>query len=374
MTERRAPQRAAPEPLRTIEEDMTNAAETSPTPVEHGTREARPLTPAAFVQADSALAERLADRLVRIESLLDAVVEQASALSDEACHHLLRAGGKRVRPLLVLLAAEFGESDRVDVDRAAAAVELIHLATLYHDDVMDDATMRRGAPAAHTVWGNSVAILTGDLLFARASLLTSQMGTAAVRLQAETFERLVLGQLHEFTGPADGIDPIDHYLEVLGDKTGSLIAAAGEFGLRYSDAPGELIAPLREYGEKVGVAFQLADDLIDLVSDGAKSGKTPGTDLREGVATLPVLYVRQDARAGDAAAREVVALLEEDLGSDAALERARQALVAHPATARARRAAEAWAEDAVAALAPVPDGEVKDGLVEFARSAVTRVA
>ena len=109
-------------------------------------------------------------------------------------------------------------------------------------------------------------------------------------------------------------------------------------------------------------------------SDGAKSGKTPGTDLREGVATLPVLYVRQDARAGDAAAREVVALLEEDLGSDAALERARQALVAHPATARARRAAEAWAEDAVAALAPVPDGEVKDGLVEFARSAVTRVA
>lgn len=360
--------------MTTNDEDMTNAAETSPTPVDPDAPAARPLSPGAFVQSDSALAGRLVERLGRIEVLLDEVVAQASALPDETCHHLLRAGGKRIRPVLVLLAAEFGTSDQIDVDRAAAAVELIHLATLYHDDVMDEAPMRRGAPSAHAVWGNSVAILTGDLLFARASLLTSMMGPEAVRLQSETFERLVLGQLHEFTGPVDGADPIEHYLAVLGDKTGSLIATASEFGLRFSGAPESLIAPLREYGEKVGVAFQLADDLIDLVSDGAKSGKRPGTDLREGVPTLPVLHVRADAAAGDPAAAAVVELLDADLSSDDALERARAALVAHPATARARQVAEAWAEDAVEALAAVPDGEVKDGLIEFARTAVSRVA
>ncbi|MYM20689.1 polyprenyl synthetase family protein, partial [Brevibacterium sp. 5221] len=314
-----------------MEEDMTKAADTPAA----RSRDRGPLTPGSFAAAGSGLAEELAERLGDVEEILVTAVAQADHLADEASHHLLAAGGKRVRPMLVLLTAQLGDGSRPEVRSAAAAVELIHLATLYHDDVMDDAPLRRGAPAAQHVWGNSVAILTGDLLFARASLLSAQLGVEAVRLQAETFERLVLGQLAEFSGPPAGADPIEHYLRVLADKTGSLIAAAGEFGLIYSNGPRELIGPLRDFGERVGIAFQLADDLIDLAGDGAKTGKTPGTDLREGVPTLPVLYARRAAAAGDAQAAQAIALLDEDLSSDAALEAARRAVVALPATAQA---------------------------------------
>ncbi len=360
---------------RTTEEDMTKAAHTSAAPTGRNAARVRgPLTPGSFAPDDSQLAQSLVDDLVDVERILNDSVAQSHRLSDEASHHLLAAGGKRVRPMLVLLTAKLGDGSRPEVRKAAAAVELIHLATLYHDDVMDDAPLRRGAPAAQHIWGNSVAILTGDLLFARASLLSSDLGVEAVRLQSATFERLVLGQLLEFTGPEPDDDPIDHYLQVLVDKTGSLIAAAGEFGLMSSGAPREYIEPLRDYGERVGIAFQLADDLIDLRGDGAKTGKTPGTDLREGVPTLPVLYARRDAEAGDAQAAAAVELLDADLSDDDALARAREALVALPTTAEAADAARAWADAAVEALDALPDGEVKDGLVAFAASVVDRVA
>lgn len=339
---------------RTIEQDMTNAHRT-------------------FAPSESDLGAFIAERLLEVENFLDVAVTQASRLPNESSHHLLNAGGKRARPVLVLLAAQFGDPTRPEVVKAAAAVELTHLATLYHDDVMDDAPVRRGATAAHLVWTNSVAILTGDVLFARASVLSSELGPRAVLLQSETFERLVLGQLAEFSGPEDGTDPVEHYLTVLADKTGSLIAAAVEFGLLTSGAPEDLVPVMREYGEKVGVAFQLADDIIDLTSTGDASGKTPGTDLREGVVTLPVLYVREAAEAGDSAAAEVVELLDSDLSSDEALEAARSALAAHPVTERVRAEALRWADEAIAALDTLPAGEVKDGLVDFARQSVSRV-
>lgn len=327
-----------------------------------------------FAAADSALAGDLIARLDRVEERLREAAAQSERLPHEASHHLMQAGGKRVRPLLVLLTAELGEGDRDEVIDAAAAVELIHLATLYHDDVMDDAPVRRGAPSAHEVWGNSVAILTGDLLFARASLLSAKLGPEAVRLQATTFERLVLGQLAEFTGPTPEDDPIAHYLQVLADKTGSLIAASGEFGVRYSGAPDALVPAIRDYGEKVGVAFQLADDIIDLTSDAETSGKRPGTDLRERVPTLPVLYARRAAAGGDATAAEVVALLDGDLTSDEALEAARVALAGHPVTELARAEARRWADEAIAALAALPEGEVREGLEGFAHQVVDRTA
>src|SRR5699024_1094306 len=131
--------------------------------------------------------------------------------------------------------------------------------------------------------GNSIAILVGDLLFARASQLVAELGPKAVRIQADAFERLVLGQLNETLGPRDGEDPIEHYLGVLADKTGSLIAASAHYGALFSGAPQPAVDAAVEYAEKVGVAFQLADDVIDLVSDADTTGKTPGTDLREGV-------------------------------------------------------------------------------------------
>jgi len=313
--------------------------------------------------------------LAVVEARLRDAVHQADPLADDASRHLVLAGGKRVRPMLTLLAAQLGDATRAAVVEAAVVVELTHLATLYHDDVMDSAPLRRGAPSAHAVWGNTVAILTGDLLFARASSIVADLGVEAVRIQAATFERLCLGQLHETIGPREGEDPVEHYLQVLSDKTGSLIATSARFGAMFAGCPPEVLAVLIEYGEKVGVAFQLADDVIDLTSDGAASGKTPGTDLREHVPTLPALLVRrQAAQAGDAESLALVELLDGDLADDARLAHLVSRLREHPATAAAAAEAASWARQAVAALAPLPESAARDALRDFAAAVVDRTA
>ncbi|MHB1062924.1 MAG: polyprenyl synthetase family protein [Georgenia sp.] len=311
-----------------------------------------------------------------VESRLLAGVVGADELVDAPAVHLARAGGKRLRPLLTLLTAQLGGGSNAEVLTAAVAVELTHLATLYHDDVMDSATMRRGAPAAHEVWGNSVAILTGDLLFARASQLVASLGADAVLVHAETFERLCLGQLHETLGPAASADPVAHYLGVLADKTGSLIAAAARYGATFSGAGPEVADLVTRYGEKVGVAFQLADDVIDLSADAAATGKTPGTDLREGVDTMPVLLLRERAAAGtiDPAGAAVLTRLGEDLESDEALRAVVADLRRHAVVDQARELATTWARDAVAELEPLADGAVKRALASFAGIMVDRLA
>ncbi|HLS04166.1 MAG TPA: polyprenyl synthetase family protein [Actinomycetales bacterium] len=326
--------------------------------------------------ANSAFAQELRSHLETVEGKLQEAVAQADALADDASRHLVSAGGKRLRPLLTLLAAELGAGVNEDVLAAATVVELTHLATLYHDDVMDSAPVRRGAPSAHEVWGNSVAILTGDLLFARASRIVAQLGPEAVLLQAETFERLCLGQLRESVGPTGDEDPIDHYLGVLADKTGSLIATSARFGALFANAAAEHIAALVRFGEKIGVAFQLADDVIDLASDGETTGKTPGTDLRERVPTMPVLLLEAAGRKTDcdAQTRDVLALLEADLDDDAALAAAITALRAHPALEEARLIARQWAQDAISELDALPAGEVRDALTTFAGALVDRTA
>lgn len=196
-----------------------------------------------------------------------------------------------------MLASQFGDPDAPGVVPSAVVVELTHLATLYHDDVMDEADVRRGVPSANTRWGNSVAVLTGDFLFARASHILADLGPEAVRIQAEAFERLVTGQILETAGPRDGRDPVDHYLDVLSGKTGSLVAVSGRFGAMMSGADERTVDVLTQYGERLGIAFQLADDVLDITSDSHESGKTPGTDLREGIPTLPVLRLRALAAA-----------------------------------------------------------------------------
>lgn len=324
--------------------------------------------------ASPALEVAVRKGLERVEERLHAAVASADRLADETSSHLVRAGGKRVRPMLTLLASHLGDPDRPQVEAAAVVVELTHLATLYHDDVMDSAPMRRGAPSAQEVWGNTVAILTGDLLFARASRIVADLGPEAVRIQAQTFERLCLGQLHETVGPTSG-DPVAHYLQVLADKTGSLIATSARFGAMFAGCDQATQDVLVAYGERVGVAFQLADDVIDLASDGVLSGKTPGTDLREGIPTLPVLLARRAAEVdGDPASRAVTALLDGDLSRDADLERAVSALRAHPAMNAAREVARQWATDAVMALAPLPDCDAKYALAAFAQALADRAA
>ena len=318
---------------------------------------------------DKALLKKIQSGLEQVEIQLLEAVTHTDPVANVTSRHLLEAGGKRLRPVLVLLGAALGDDSKDQVVKAAVVVELTHLATLYHDDVMDRAPMRRGVPTAHEVWGNSVAILTGDLLFARASQIVSRLGGKALSLQADTFERLCLGQLHETVGPQDGEDPIAHYIQVLADKTGSLIAASAELGVVYGDGPDEYREPMRIYGEKVGVAFQLIDDVIDIVSD--DSGKTPGTDLRAGVPTMPTLLLRAHA-ATDPKARELVEIIDAGLEDDAQLALAVSKLREHPALEEAYQLAKTWATDAVAALAPLPDSPVKDALRVFAEAVVDR--
>ena len=323
---------------------------------------------------DAGLEEVVLGELDDVERRLTDAASNADPLVQTPSRHLMDAGGKRLRPVLVMLTAHFGSGINEQVRTAAVATELTHLATLYHDDVMDDAPLRRGAPSAQHLWGNSIAILTGDLLFAKASRMVSELGPVAVRIQAEAFERLVLGQLHETIGPREGEEPVDHYLRVLADKTGSLISAAAHYGTLFSGADEAAVTASIAYGEKVGVAFQLADDVIDLVSDASTLGKEPGTDLRAGVATMPVLLLRARAAAGTL--DEVGASVLRDLDSDDEDVRAStlDRLRSHPVLDETRSMARAWAADAVAELDPLPESAAKQALTAFADLLVDRLA
>ena len=240
--------------------------------------------------SDPALAADIADGLVGVEKVMAEASVTEEALLTEASRHLIDAGGKRFRATLVLLAAHFGDSHDERVVPAAAAIELTHLATLFHDDVMDEAAIRRGLQSANSRWNNTIAILTGDFLFARASSILAELGAEAIRIQAETFARLVSGQVAETLGPRPGQDPLMHYLHVVEDKTASLIATAGRFGAMFAGAPADVVARITAASHDLGVAFQLSDDILDVASESAQSGKAPGTDLREGVRSLPVLH------------------------------------------------------------------------------------
>ncbi|MEN9752345.1 MAG: hypothetical protein RL670_36 [Actinomycetota bacterium] len=321
--------------------------------------------------ADRDLVKRLETGLEQVEARLASATAVTDPLATETVNHLILAGGKRIRPVLVLLTAGLGDATAPAVIDAAAVAELTHLATLYHDDVMDDAPTRRGVKTAHEVWGNSVAILTGDLLFAKASQLVSRMGEKALALQADTFERLCLGQLHETVGPAEGEDAVAHYIQVLADKTGSLLATSAELGVIHSGADDALRAPVREFGEQIGVAFQLIDDVIDLQDAARGSGKTPGTDLRAQVATYPVLLLRELAKT-DAEAADLLAAVDGDLTSDASLADLVRRLREHPVTQATHDEARRWAAGAIAALAPLPNGPIKDALTKFAEAVVER--
>ena len=316
----------------------------------------------AFQAADPALASSVSAGLERVEARLRDVVVSAHPMLTETASHLAAAGGKRFRPLLALLAAHLGDPSAPEVVDAAVVVELTHLASLYHDDVMDEADVRRGAVSANARWTNTVAILTGDYLFARASDLTAGLGTEATHLQSQTFARLVEGQISETAGPASGQDPVEHHLQVLRGKTGALISTSARLGALMAGAPAAEVDTVTRFGERIGLAFQLSDDLIDVLSETGESGKTPGTDLREGIRTLPVLLVLAGDDAGGARLRE---LLRGDLTDDARLAEALGLLRAHPAIDQARDRLLDCVEDARAVAAELPAGSARDALASL---------
>jgi heptaprenyl diphosphate synthase len=320
--------------------------------------------------ADAQLEASVRAGLDAVETLLHEAIQADDEFIAEAARYLVDAGGKRFRPLMTVLAAHFGDASAPEVVPAAVVVELTHLATLYHDDVMDEASVRRGAPSANARWDNTIAILTGDFLFARASDLLADLGPAAVRLQARTFERLVTGQIRETVGPRAGDDPIEHYLGVLAEKTGSLIATAAEFGGRFAGVEESTVDTLRRFGEQIGVAFQISDDILDIASDSAESGKTPGTDLREGVATLPVLYA---LRSRDSSAR-LRELVSHPLVDDAEHAEALALLRSSTALDEARATVQRYADTARAMLADLPDVAARAGFEALTDRVIDRTS
>ena len=317
------------------------------------------------------LEAELALGMQKVESLLLSHIQGDYPLVEETSRHLVAAGGKRLRPLLTLLASHYGDKDRFGIVESAVVCELTHVATLYHDDVMDEARLRRSVESANSRWGNTVAILTGDYLFAKVSALLADIGPEAVRLQASTFERLVIGQIMETQGPQNGEDALEHYLQVVADKTGSLIAASARFGAMVSGAPDEIKETLTVFGEKIGIAFQLADDIIDIASDSHQSGKTPGTDLREGVPTLVTLNVM---KSNDPADTDLKRLLSAPIDEETTVQQVLVALRNHKALDESRQQLMQVAKEARSALGPLPINDATGALMSLCDAVIDRSA
>ena len=320
---------------------------------------------------DPALEADLAAGMQGVEHLLREHIKGDYPLVEETSRHLVAAGGKRLRPLLTLISSHFGDPTRKEVIPASVVCELTHLATLYHDDVMDEAPLRRGVESANNRWGNTIAILTGDYLFSKASDLLADLGPEAVRLQARTFERLVIGQIMETQGPQNGEDPLAHYLRVVGDKTGSLIATSARFGALLSGASRETVETLTKFGEQIGIAFQLADDVIDIASESSQSGKIPGTDLREGVPTLVTLNVMASNKPVDA---ELKRLLSAPIHDEVVVQQVLRALRTHDGLQQARQQLGNVAKDARTALGPLPLNSATGALFSLCDAVVDRSA
>ena len=326
------------------------------------------MTKIGIPNLDNQLEQSLISDLKKVEELMRSHIKGDYPLVVETSRHLVEAGGKRLRPLLTLLSAQFGDPTNYDIIKAAVCCELTHLATLYHDDVMDDAALRRGVVSANKKWDNAVAILTGDYLFSKVSDMLADIGPEAVKLQAKTFERLVIGQIKETQGKSEGLSQIDHYMKVVADKTGSLIATSARFGALLSGASMEVVETLTKFGEKIGVAFQVADDLLDIASTETASGKTPGTDLKEGVPTLVTLFVMAD---NDPADKVLIEKLSKPI-SDQDLAGVIKELRNHKALKKVQDYLSNVAKEANQLLVDLPNGPAKSALENLTFALVNR--
>ena len=312
---------------------------------------------------DATLETEIRGRLDLVERELEKSVHvESSGLLTETSSYLIAAGGKRFRAMLVLLAGYFGDPTHPRLIPGSVAIELVHLATLYHDDVIDEADARRGAPSANVRWDNTVAILTGDFLFARASEISTDLGTDVCRLLARTIAVLCDGQIREVDSSAKVDQPESNYLEIIRRKTASLIGTSCRLGGMLSDATPEDTDTLEEFGGALGMAFQLSDDIMDITASQMELGKEPGSDMRMGVYTAPVLHALANGQRREELARllqhgppdgELLDRAIEIVRSDGSIEHAREAVTAEVAraTGLARRLPEGAARHALTQLA-----------------------
>ena len=329
------------------------------------------MTKIGIPDIDSALEQELLVSMAEVEVLLRGSIEGKYPLVIETSRHLVDAGGKRLRPLLTLIASQFGNPKAKGIIEAAVVCELTHLGTLYHDDVMDEAPLRRGVESANNRWNNTVAILTGDYLFAKTSQLLADLGPEAVRLQAFTFERLVIGQITETQGSSEGKTQLEHYLNVVADKTASLISASARYGAMISGADVKIMDALTKFGEEIGTVFQLADDIIDITSDSKESGKTPGTDLREGVPTLVTLFILESNDPADADLKKI---LSAPITDEAVVAETIMKLRSHSALTKSRELVASYGRSAQKHLELLPEGPAKAALVGLSQAVISRTS
>lgn len=307
--------------------------------------------------------DRIAPDLARIEDIIFEVSAAATSFLTESTTYLTRAGGKRLRPALGILGANLGRGPNHNVDVTAAAIEMTHLATLYHDDVIDEADMRRGVPSANEKWGNKVAILAGDYLFARASWISAQVGGEVPEALADAIAQVVQGQVNELASAYDVARSEEQYLGTIEGKTASLLEVSVRLGARLSGCDEAVVMAARRFGRAFGFAFQVADDLLDLTASEEELGKPPGTDLRDGVYTLPVIY-----------SIEAEPALASRLGTPAVdVEAVREVTFQTGGFERAMEKAEAYVDEALAALDQVPECEASRTLEKLTRLMVDRV-
>jgi heptaprenyl diphosphate synthase len=317
---------------------------------------------------DAGLEDQVRSRLNDVEAMLEKVVRSDTDVVTETASYLVAAGGKRFRPMLVLLSGHFGDASDPRLVQGATAIEVTHLATLYHDDVIDEADTRRGRPSVNARWGNNVAILTGDFLFARASEISSELGTEVTRLLARTIATVCDGQIREVESWGRTDQGEDAYLEAIRRKTAALIATSCRLGGMLSDAAPETIELLDDFGLDLGLAFQLSDDIMDVISSEEELHKQPGQDMKLGVYTLPVLYALEDGPAG----RELASLLADGPPSGDRLARALELVRTDGSLARAREAVSTSVRRARKLALDLAPGPARDALVHIAEFLAVR--
>jgi heptaprenyl diphosphate synthase len=310
---------------------------------------------------DPAMESAIRERLNQVEAFLEKAVRSDTDFVTETASYLLAAGGKRFRPMLVLLSGYFGDPTDPRLVPGATAIELTHVATLYHDDVIDAADRRHGVPSVNARWGNNVAILTGDFLFARASEISSDLGADVTRLLARTIATVCDGQIREVESWGRLEQTQEAYLETIRRKTAALIATSCRLGAMLSDATPETIDQLDDFGMALGVAFQLSDDIMDVISTEEELHKEPGQDLKLGVYTLPVLYALQDGTPG----RELAGILSAGPPSGERLDAALDLVRREEPLERARQDVQRSVERTRRLAEGLPRGTARESLLQI---------
>ncbi len=316
--------------------------------------------------AQTSLFGPVQDDMVLVEAALDRVRAVEYPPLAKMLDHVLGASGKRMRPAITLLAGSFHTYDVAVLVPLATSIEVLHTATLVHDDVIDQAGTRRGRATANALFNNAPSVFLGDFMFAHSAELVARTGNIRViRLFAQTLMRMATGELQQDISAYDPSKRISDYLARIAGKTASLFAAASEGGAIVSGAPEEWIGALREYGFSLGMAFQVMDDILDFTADESVLGKPAGNDLKEGTLTLPSLLLLED----DSSARNPVRrLFAARRNRDQRLDEALTAIRESDVLPRARRRAEEFAATARASLAPLPDTVARaalTGLVDY---------